>query len=216
MLIPGKRAQLWLVGFIAAHISCQGQSNQEKNQSDSKANLTSHDLANREYGPILLDTAWSDSSGKYLIFFQYKEFQKPNGDIAKYEIRAFEYAMGLNETKPNKRWSIFDFVTGKDSILNYVPNTFGIIALPKMNHKFSRFIYEKYTEGEPRQFKYLAHYQDKKYAIRGEIPIGFNEEDDCEYTVDPALKSLPVEIRELITQDYIQLLKSEYSCFSGK
>lgn len=165
-------------------------------------------------GEFIDGIQFSDKDGKHLIIISGNTNGTEYQDNWSSKLFAAKHTMLKDSIL--KKWEIKDFSTDNFSEVRYVKNSLTAFDVDNDGIKESRFMYQILHGGDPFDVKYMFHFKNVKYAIRGIVPIGFDDSTDCETRVDPVYNTLDLRLADYAKKDWEQLVTEEFSCFVVK
>jgi hypothetical protein len=114
---------------------------------------------------------------------------------------------------PKIVWRIREFSYPDSSTIVFNKTSIAVFDFNEDRVADTRFIYHFVSGDEPRKFKYMAHIRGEKIAMRGEIPIGFDEESDCDSKWDFSIKKFPDHTQSKLKADGRDLLSKVHGCY---
>ncbi len=161
-----------------------------------------------DIGKIIFSAEFKDKRGLNIVYAsQYTPFNYGNKSyIDKIWIKQYLFD-GKNW---DLKWTINDFAPNALSSLSFKEKTFSVFDIDGDGIAEIGFFYEINFEGaDPSILKYIVHKNDKKYVIRGTLPVS---EDMNEYTkvFDPAIVHSSPALQEYASKEWDSFVKEYF------
>jgi len=170
------------------------------------ANKTFVDSLEEIKGEILDSKCWKDKQSNSCIIIWGSNNKGGNEKAVHSEINAAQFSnAGLGFKKV---WQIHDFSDRQLQWVSLDSNSLKIIDIDGDGIAESRFFYSIVQDGlDPYQLKYMLHVKDKKFAIRGIIPMDEDNISKYAMTPDASLSTLSPTLKDYAVADWNKKVK---------
>lgn len=140
-------------------------------------------------GDVLASACFADRQGEHCVI-AWGRNNTPKGDsVVRSELFAAKFTR--NGSGFAKKWSIKDFTEAGLTWVDIADTVIRVTDADGDGMAETGFFYEILSDGmDPKELKYMFHAGDRKYAIRGEIPMHMDDLGEYKKVLDPAFKSL--------------------------